>query len=178
MLLKILQNFWKFPRNSQNLAKFWEIKSCKILQICLQEDDFLEDFEKCWKMRLWTRKSALIQPRTSLGKSDCVVARVILLRASSSPGLTPRDRRLSKKHCCLQNEDLTWADVDYAPHRLVEMICYGRMKLWTWADQPFSAMNSAGLMDWLAVVNYLIELSNWQTSSATFNDGIIAIIGL
>ena len=24
-------------------------------------------------MRIWTRKSALIQPRTSLGKSDCVV---------------------------------------------------------------------------------------------------------
>ena len=38
------------------------------MQICLREGDFLEDLEKCCKTRIWTRKSALIQPRTSLGK--------------------------------------------------------------------------------------------------------------
>ena len=37
---------------------------------CSREDDFLVDFEKCCKMRIWTRKSASIQRRTSLGKSD------------------------------------------------------------------------------------------------------------
>ena len=34
------------------------------MQICWREDDFLADLEKCCKMRIWTRKSALIQPRT------------------------------------------------------------------------------------------------------------------
>ena len=38
------------------------------------EDGIREDFEKCCKMRIWTRKSASIQPRTSVGKSDGVVA--------------------------------------------------------------------------------------------------------
>ena len=28
----------------------------------------LVDLEKCWKMRIWTQKSALIQPRTSSPK--------------------------------------------------------------------------------------------------------------
>ena len=46
----------------------------EILQICLREDDCLTDLEKSCKMLFWTRKSALIQPRTSLGKSDGVVA--------------------------------------------------------------------------------------------------------
>ena len=51
------------------------MKFCKNLLTCLREDAFLVDFEKCWqKMRIWTRKSALIQPRTSPGKSDGVVA--------------------------------------------------------------------------------------------------------
>ena len=50
------------------------INFAKILQICLREDDFLVDFEKCCKMRIWTRKSASIQRRTSLVKSDGVVA--------------------------------------------------------------------------------------------------------
>ena len=48
-------------------AFFWEI--CKL---CLREDDFLVDLEKCCKMRIWTRKSALIQPRTSFGKSEAL----------------------------------------------------------------------------------------------------------
>ena len=30
----------------------------------------LVDVEKCWKMTIWLPKSMLIQPRTSLGKSD------------------------------------------------------------------------------------------------------------
>ena len=42
----------------------------KNYKICSREDDFLGGLEKCRKMRIWTRKSALIQPRTSLGKSD------------------------------------------------------------------------------------------------------------
>ena len=31
-------------------------------------------------MRIWTRKSALIQPRTSPGKSDCVEVRLLRRR--------------------------------------------------------------------------------------------------
>ena len=54
--------FEKLSKNLQNFAKF--------LQICLRESDFRVDLEKCEKMRIWTRKSALIQPRTNLGKSD------------------------------------------------------------------------------------------------------------
>ena len=46
----------------------------KKLQICLREDVSFLDSKKCCKMRIWTRKSALIQPRTSLGKSVCVLA--------------------------------------------------------------------------------------------------------
>ena len=46
----------------------------EICKLCLRENDFLVDLEKCCKMRIWTRKSALIQPRTSFGKSDGVVA--------------------------------------------------------------------------------------------------------
>ena len=42
------------------------------MQVCSREDDILVDLEKCCKMRIWTRKSALIQRRTSLGKSDIV----------------------------------------------------------------------------------------------------------
>ena len=69
----MLQIFWKFPKilqNSENCC----IKIAKILQICLREDDIREDLEKCCKMRILTRKSAVIQPRMSLGKSDFVVA--------------------------------------------------------------------------------------------------------
>ena len=43
--------------------------SAEICKICSREDDFLVRFEKCCKMRIWTRKSASILPRTSLGKS-------------------------------------------------------------------------------------------------------------
>ena len=38
-------------------------------------------------MRIWTRKSALIQPRTSLGKSDCVVAERSPERRASAQAL-------------------------------------------------------------------------------------------
>ena len=40
----------------------------------MREDDIFVELEKCCKMRIWTQKSALIQPRTSVGKSDAVVA--------------------------------------------------------------------------------------------------------
>ena len=69
---KIVQDFASFlkiSKFSQNSEKF-----CKILQVCLREDDILVDLQKCCKIRIWTRKSASIQPRTSPGKSDCVVA--------------------------------------------------------------------------------------------------------
>ena len=83
ILQKILQNFAKFLRISENFAKF--CKTCQkmskflenfavflaeICRICSREDDFLVDFEKCCKMRIWTRKSASIQKRTSPLKFD------------------------------------------------------------------------------------------------------------
>ena len=43
----------------QNFANFCKIKL-----------DHFVDLEKCCKMSIWLRKSVLIQPRTSLGKSD------------------------------------------------------------------------------------------------------------
>ena len=64
------------------VAKFW--KKAKICKICWREGDFLGGLEKCWKMRVWTRKSALIQRRTSLGKSDCVLRLCSWLHRSSS----------------------------------------------------------------------------------------------
>ena len=57
---------------------------CIFCKLCLREDDILVDLEKCCKMRIWTRKSALIQPRTRLGKSDAVVA-------AGGPGHEPRE---------------------------------------------------------------------------------------
>ena len=60
--LKISERFSKFLQNC--------VKFCKLLPICLREDEFLVELEKCCKMRIWMRKSALIQPRMSFGKSD------------------------------------------------------------------------------------------------------------
>ena len=68
--LRILQNL---PRSVKIFVKVCNFQA-EICRICSRGDDFLVDFEECCKMRIWTRKSALIQPRTSLGKSDCVVA--------------------------------------------------------------------------------------------------------
>ena len=64
----------------------------KFLQICLREDDFLVELEKCWKMRIWTRKSASIQPRTSLGKSGVSSPDLILT------SLTDRADRVPDRH--------------------------------------------------------------------------------
>ena len=66
----IFQNVLKFLQNSENFYKRFFFLQKQICKICLREDDFRVDLEKRWKMRIWTRKSALIQPRTSLGKSD------------------------------------------------------------------------------------------------------------
>ena len=77
-------------------------RSCKILrnfakkkreQICLREDDILEDLEKCCKMRTWTRKSALIQPRTRPGTSDGSSK-----RGGNAPRLSARFTRLKSGH--------------------------------------------------------------------------------
>ena len=76
---RILQNFAKIFTNFTKFRKFLKIlqiltKLCKnlaeICKICLREGDFLVDFEKRWKMRIWTRKSASIQPLTSFRKFE------------------------------------------------------------------------------------------------------------
>ena len=54
-----VQNFSKFAFFFKSLPKFW--------QRFAEENDFLVDLEKCCKMIIWWPKSALIQPRTSLG---------------------------------------------------------------------------------------------------------------
>ena len=73
---RILQNFADFFKHFAKFRKFLKFLQiftklytnfAEICKICLREGDFLVDFEKRWKMRIWTRKSALIQPRTSLG---------------------------------------------------------------------------------------------------------------
>ena len=53
-IVKICKIFEKFSKTLQFF-----------LQICLRGSDFLVDLEKCEKMRIWTRKSASIQKRTS-----------------------------------------------------------------------------------------------------------------
>ena len=81
-IFKILQNFAKIRKNLQNFAKFSYFlhffadflrKSLIFANFCnilkFQLDSFV-DFEKCCKMRIWLLKSVLIQPRTSLLKSD------------------------------------------------------------------------------------------------------------
>ena len=67
--MQISETFAKFAKNVKMFAKFSNFLT-EICKICSREDDFLVDFEKCFKkMRIWTRKSASIQPRTSLRKS-------------------------------------------------------------------------------------------------------------
>ena len=62
----------KFSKMLNNFLNFLQIENsgifCKILQICLREDDIFGDFEKCCKMRIRTQKSASIQSRTSFLK--------------------------------------------------------------------------------------------------------------
>ena len=102
--IKKLETFCKqfaiFFKISQNYQKFWEkTETFKIFANCLQNfcrilQNFV-DFEKCWKMLSWTRKSVLIQLQTSLGKSDgsniCSQARCLLgegkTRNASVPSL-------------------------------------------------------------------------------------------
>ena len=60
--------FQNLQENHLLASKFW--KNLKILKNSENFSKFLVDLEKCRKMRIWTRKSALIQPRTSLGKTD------------------------------------------------------------------------------------------------------------
>ena len=70
LLNELLENFVKFLKFLRNFSKDLQNseKRRNFLQICSREDDILEDLGKCCKMRIWTRKSAVIQPRTSLLK--------------------------------------------------------------------------------------------------------------
>merc|ERR1711965_675650 len=73
--LQIFKNF----KNFKNFESFENFENfLKIVENFLQNFEFRAvqkcanpvDFEKCCKMTIWWPKSALIQPRTSLGKSD------------------------------------------------------------------------------------------------------------
>ena len=74
------ENFYKIFENFANFCKIFEnfVKFHKFLENFLQKFEFravhkcanLVDLEKCCKMIIWWPKSALIQPRTSPGKSD------------------------------------------------------------------------------------------------------------
>ena len=68
---KNLKKMFFAKKKVKIFAKFCNLLA-EICQICSREDDFLVDFEKCCKMRIWTRKSASIQPRTSLRKSAVI----------------------------------------------------------------------------------------------------------
>ena len=57
------QKFANLPKDVKLFEKFCNLLA-EICQIC-SRDDFLVDFEKCCKMRIWTRKSASIQKRKS-----------------------------------------------------------------------------------------------------------------
>ena len=64
---KILQIIFKiFDKFLENLDNFLQKFEFRAVQKCAN----LVDLEKCCKMTIWWPKSALIQPRTSLGKSD------------------------------------------------------------------------------------------------------------
>ena len=69
----------------------------EICKVCLREDGFLVDFGKCCKMRIWTRKSALMQLRTSPGKSEGAVAQLssqpLVLREEADAAEPPRGAR-------------------------------------------------------------------------------------
>ena len=67
---KDLQNLLSILKFCENCVKFWE-KWCKGPEKS-EKSGMVQrkkgELEKRWKMRLWTQKSALIQPKTSLGK--------------------------------------------------------------------------------------------------------------
>ena len=63
-----LQNFVNFF--SQNPEIFMKICKFNFEIRAVQKCVYLLDLEKCCEMTIWWPKSALIQPRTSLGKSD------------------------------------------------------------------------------------------------------------
>ena len=64
----------KFSNVLQNSEKFCAFFSNLLARRWYSQKSLISHLEKCCKMRFWTRKSALIQPRTSLGKSARVVA--------------------------------------------------------------------------------------------------------
>ena len=98
----------KFCKMSSKISWFWrkfEISQSfdtflKMLDNFLQKFEFravqkcanLVDLEKCWKMTIYLQRSALIQPRTSLGKSD-VSWRWVLFEFNSPSGTPSRDSR-------------------------------------------------------------------------------------
>ena len=57
---KILKILWKIRTIFSKKCEFRAVQKCANLV----------DLEKCCKMTIWWPKSALVQPRTSLGKSD------------------------------------------------------------------------------------------------------------
>ena len=71
---EISEIFQKFSNNLRDHSE----KICEKLQICLREYDFLVDLDECCKMRIWTRKSALIQPRTGHAAYDAQRVRLEL----------------------------------------------------------------------------------------------------
>ena len=103
-------SFWNFSKDLQNSEKF-----CKSLHIFLRWDDFLVELEKCCKMRIWTRKSASIQPRTSLGKSAVSSAAQPASppRTSASRGFTSWTPPRCRSTATVRRLLLAWIEADF-----------------------------------------------------------------
>ena len=100
--------FQKISRICQNLRKFSEILRnsqffkpifCENFEIAaVQKDANLVDLEKCCRTHIYLQRSASIQPRTSLGKSDVSWPRrqraAVMQIIFSSPG-SRKSRRAS-----------------------------------------------------------------------------------
>ena len=94
-----LQHFSRSTKFSEFCfrTRFFGENCCRILKIRLAH---FVDLAKCCKMSIWLQKSVLIQPRTSLGKSD--VSWRPAPRRAGPPGRGPppsnHDRRFHCEH--------------------------------------------------------------------------------
>ena len=68
ILKKVSQIFEKFLKILDNFLQKFEFRA-------VQKSANLVDLEKCCKMIIYLQRSALIQPKTSLGKSDATQRR-------------------------------------------------------------------------------------------------------
>ena len=82
-----MQKFPEFSIFSENFSKILKIQLAHFV-----------DLAKCCKMSIWLQKSVLIQPRTSLGKSD--VSWRDSLHAPQASSARPRSAAPTRRSAC------------------------------------------------------------------------------